>query len=189
MRSYSCMPRQHLEYGPYAISTVQDAHIEAIRLWRNAQMDVLRQDTPIDGQRQIYYFNSNIWPSMLARQPSNLMLVFSHEGNTIGYGGLMHIAWPHIRAEVSFLLAPERTKKLETYCADFSAFLSLLKTLAFQDLKLHRLFTETYDIRQMHINTLEANGFVREGVLRDHVRIGGRFVDAIFHGCFNELER
>ena len=101
----------------------------------------------------------------------------------------MHIAWQDLRAEVSFLLASERTTDAAIYSADFRRFLGLIKQLAFDRLNFHRLFTETYSIRQLHIATLEQSGFILEGVMREHVRIGGLPVDSIIHGCLKKYER
>ena len=188
MKSYVCLQQQHFEQASYSISSVQEAHIEQIRKWRNAQLDVLRQSIPIEPQQQIYYFNKKIWPSMLMAKPATILVSFFHNGKLIGYGGLVHIAWEHRRAEISFLLSPERGKNYDIYQTDFSTFLSLMKRMAFSDLKLHRIFTETFDIRTHHIKILESNGFVREGVLREHVWIDAKAVSSIFHGCLNKYE-
>jgi RimJ/RimL family protein N-acetyltransferase len=64
-----------------------------------------------------------------------------------------------------------------------------MKSLAFDVLGLQRLFTETYDIRNLHIATLEESGFMREGVMRQHLRIGVNSVDSIIHGCLKNDER
>ena len=44
----------------------------------------------------------HIWPDMPSLQPKNLLLAYMEDDNLIGYGGLVHIAWEHLRAEVSF---------------------------------------------------------------------------------------
>jgi RimJ/RimL family protein N-acetyltransferase len=189
MKRYACLQRERFEYGAYAVTGVQESHIESIRLWRNAQMDVLRQREPIEPQRQAEYFDRYIWPTMAQPRPANILFGFFLDQKLIGYGGLVHVDWEYARAEISFLLSPERAHYNHGYAEDFSAFLRLVKHVAFDDLKLHRLFTETYDIRPHHVSILEANGFVREGVLRGHVWINGRAVDSIFHGCLNENKR
>lgn len=183
MRTYTCLPTQTLTAGAYSILPVQDAHIEAIRQWRNAQMEVLRQSTLISMEQQQQYFADYIWPDMPRAQPSHLLMSYLLDNTLIGYGGLVHIAWAHRRAEVSFLVSPQRAAIASVYRRDLDTFLRLLKTLAFAQLGLHRLCTEIYAIRPQHIAIFEANGFVREGVLRQHVWIKGQAVDAIVHGC------
>jgi len=183
MNTYACMPRARLEHRGRALVPVQPEHIESIRLWRNAQMDVLRQSAPISATQQQAYFERHIWPTQSQAQPAQILVGYLHDGNLIGYGGLVHIAWEHRRAEVSFLLDPQRTVSEPAYAADFLAFLSLVQVLAFDALGLHRLYTETYAIRTHHISVLEAAHFQPEGRLRAHVWIDGRAVDSLMHGC------
>ena len=70
----------------------------------------------------------------------------------------------------------------EQYREDILALLGIVRKLAFEELKLHRLYTETYDIRPFHICVLEEFGFVMEGRLKDHNIINNQYVDSIFHG-------
>ena len=107
----------------------------------------------------------------------------------IGYGGLVHIAWEHRRAEISFLLDPARVAAPGSYAVDYANFLSLIKEIAFECLGLHRLFTETYATRTHHISVLEDSEFRHEGVLRDHVIIEGRPVDSLLHGCLKSHDK
>jgi RimJ/RimL family protein N-acetyltransferase len=186
VRIYKCLLNQNIALGDYEIRVIQDEDIQAIRCWRNAQVDVLRQASLIQPAEQISYYENYIWPLMLEDQPCNILFSFFDKGIMIGYGGLVHISWHDLRAEVSFIMSPGRASNQEAYGQDFTAFLSLIANVAFKDLKLHRLFTETYDIRPHHIEVLEANGFVREGILRDHIRIAGKPVNSIFHGILNE---
>lgn len=182
-RRYTCFPRDTLTLGAFAINTLQDRHIEPIRLWRNAQLDVLRQTVPLSADEQARYYETSIWPTMSLAEPTNILLSFSEHDQPIGYGGLVHVAWNDRRAEVSFLLAPEYAAAPSEYTSRFAAFLKLIKMLAFDDLRLHRLWTETFATRGDHIKILEANGFQLEGRLREHVSVGGRRVDSLIHGC------
>lgn len=184
--AYACMPRPRLSAGPLWIGAVQPGDIEAIRLWRNAQMDVLRQSAPIAPDAQARYFAERIWPSLDLPQPGEILVSYREGDVLIGYGGLVHIAWEHGRAEISFLLDPAYLAPPEVYARYFAGFLGLIKRLAFDDLGLERLFTETYAIRTHHIAVLESAGLKREGVLRRHVRIAGEPVDSIMHGCLKD---
>jgi RimJ/RimL family protein N-acetyltransferase len=184
--SWKCLTRQRFVQGTYAIVPLEPEHIEPIRCWRNAQLDVLRQSAPITPPQQEAYFARHIWPTMAEAEPANILMALLRDQAHIGYGGLVHVSWADRRAELSFLVDPARAGDLERYRADFSAFLALAQQMAFEDLRLHRVFTETYAIRRHHIGILEAAGFVREGVMRDHVRIGGTFVDSILHGVVRD---
>ncbi len=72
------------------------------------------------------------------------------DGEPVGYGGLTNIDWEARRAELSFLVEPARATDPECYEGDLRAFLALVVDgLVFADLGLHRVFTETYDIRPL----------------------------------------
>lgn len=182
---YVVMPRPHLSDGEIEVRAVQPADIEAIRQWRNAQMDVLRQTAPIAPEEQECYFASHVWPEMTRTEPAQILLAIEHGGVLIGYGGLVHISWPNRRAEISFLLAPVLENNVEAREAIFAGFLDLVQELAFADLGLRRIFTETFAHRSRHISTLEASGFMREGCLREHVLIDGIPANSIIHGLLS----
>lgn len=185
-RSYKCLPRQSYTSGAYSISPVQDEDIELIRQWRNAQMDVLRQQEAISPLAQVVYYERHIWPGMAEAQPETILFSYFHGQQLIGYGGLVHIAWVHRRAELSFLLEPQRAADRECYREDFSVFIGLMKELAFDGLQLNRLWTETYDLRPLHLAVLEANGMQPEGIMRQHIWVNGRAVNALIHGCLRD---
>jgi RimJ/RimL family protein N-acetyltransferase len=180
---WRCMPRPVLVDAELAVSAVCEAHIEDIRRWRNAQLDVLRQATRIEPDQQRTYYAQQIWPEKASACPRNILLIIREHGRAIGYGGLVHIDWAYQRAEVSFLLDPAVGSDAERHAALFVRFMRLMQTLAFGDLGLHRLTSETYAFRIAHIAILERCGFVREGVLRDHVLVDGARCDAVLHGC------
>lgn len=189
MKRYACMPNAEIVRGSLSISAVQPAHIEAIRQWRNAQMDVLRQAHPISVEDQIAYFDRAIWPDMDSAQPKQILVSLFENSIHIGYGGLVHVSWPDLRGEVSFLLNPDHVSDAANYETCFSGYLDLVKVLAFEELGLRRVFTETYAHRTAHIAILERNGFQLEGRMRGHVRIDGRPVDSLIHGLTTYDER
>lgn len=181
-RRYACLPADPLREGDFSLCTVQDEHLEAIRQWRNAQIDVLRQAEPLTVEQQVRYYQDHIWPTLDEPHPRNLLLTFLEGERPVGYGGLVHIAWEHRRAEVSFLMDPEFTRDPAVYERYFAVFLRLLQRLAFGELGFYRLFTECYAIRGEQIRLLEKHGFQLEGRMRGHVHIGGAPVDSLIHG-------
>jgi RimJ/RimL family protein N-acetyltransferase len=183
MRHYRCLPHDPLTDGAFSLTTLQDGHIEPVRNWRNAQLRVLRQKAPISAEQQKNYYDAQIWSTLDAPQPANLLLGFLENGELVGYGGLVHISWDDLRAEVSFLMDPRYVEDAGDYGRFFSGFLSLIKRLGFEDLKLNRLHVETFAFRTAHIETLEKNGFIYEGTMRQHIQIEGQAVDSLIHGC------
>lgn len=160
--------------------------IQALRRFRNEQLSVLRQRCPLGAADQERWFEEVVVPTHADPEPSFLLVsILDDAEGFIGYGGLTHIDWPQQRAEVSFLMSPERAARAEIYRGDMLAFLSWIQRWAFDELQLHRLFTETYAFRTEHIRTLEEAGFVPEGRLRHHVvdpSDPSGFVDSLLHG-------
>ena len=188
MRHWTCLSAQRFADAEYSLVPIAPSHIEPIRKWRNAQLSVLRQKEPITERQQIDYFSQHIWPTMSLPQPPNILMGFLQNDRLIGYGGLVHIDWEHRRAEISFLLDDARAGDDARYAKEFLAFLKLVRQLGFEDLKLHRLFTETYAMRTHHISVYDSFGLQLEGVLRDHVRIGDQYVHSLIHGIIASHE-
>lgn len=183
---YRAMKRARLQQGPFSISAVEPDAIEAIRRWRNAQTSILRQSDPISAPEQSSYFDSVIWPDKPRKEPANILVSFFEDERVVGYGGLVHINWAHKRAEVSFLLDPSFLAEKDRHDQLAFVLIALIKGLAFQDLGLRRLTTETYETRACVIPILERSGFRAEGVLRRHVVKDGVIYDAFIHGCLAE---
>jgi RimJ/RimL family protein N-acetyltransferase len=180
---YRVMPRPVLKGRRITVRAVEPEDIEPIRLWRNAQIDVLRQSRPIEKDEQTAYFEREIWPHKTSSEPTNILLSMVENKRLVGYGGLVHIAWDYRRTELSFLLDPAVPRTEEDVADLFLDWVRLMQQFSFEDLGLTRLTTETYAMRSLHIRVLEQAGFLREGLLRQHVRVGGSPMDALVHGC------
>jgi RimJ/RimL family protein N-acetyltransferase len=184
MNVYKCLIKNSFEdQASYKLVPIREEDLESIRLWRNAQMDVLRQRAFISAHEQHAYYHNIIWPTFVQQQPKQVLFSYLYRQTCIGYGGLTHLDWEAGRGEVSFLLNPQRVQNPTIYEQDFIHFLNLLFQVAFEDLNLHRLFTETFAFREVHIQILEKCGFKQEGVLRDHIYKGGEWHHSLIHGC------
>jgi len=179
---YFILPCFSYKEKNYSLFSFRRQDLSLIKRWRNDQINILRQDHLLSSNEQKAYYNNVIKPSFSQQFPKLILLSFLYDDNCIGYGGFTNIDWSSQRAEISFLIDTDRANNEILYRQDFSVFLTLLKRIAFNDLKFNRLFTETYDIRDKHIKILEKAGFRKEGVMREHVFINGEKVDSILHG-------
>jgi len=184
-REYKCLNSQLFSHRDYSIITIQDSFIEPIRNWRNQQINVLRQIVPISVQDQKDYFEKHIWPDMHQNKPNNILLGFIEGKELVGYGGLVNIMWNHKRAELSFLMKTNLTQDEEVYSKYFINFLNLVTTMAFNEIGMHKIFTETFSMRSKHIKVLEDFGFKSEGFLREHIFLDKRYIDSQLHGLIN----
>jgi len=181
---YICLKNNYCSINEYSITPIRESDMEPIRQWRNEQIDVLRQKDPISKKEQKLYYEREIKPLYEKEQPSQILFSYLLKGNLIGYGGLTNIDWHLKRAELSFLVNTKRTIDKDVYEKDFSIFLQLIKNVAFNNLSFDTIFTETYNIRPLHIKILEKNGFKLEQILKNHVLINGKYVDSLIHICF-----
>ncbi len=186
MDSYKVLSTNEFKLDEYTIVPMREADIFEIKKWRNEQIDILRQKVFLTDHDQEEYYQKYVVPGFSETRPKIILFSYLEHSKCIGYGGLTNIDWENSRAEVSFLVQTERTKNLQQYRRDFSCFLLLLKRIAFTELRLNRLYTETYDIRPDHISVLEEIGFILEGRLKQHIVIQGRSVDSLIHGCSRE---
>lgn len=180
--AYKCLKENCFKKQDYQIVAIRQEDIESIRLWRNAQIDVLRQKHVLTQEVQQRYFQKHVWPTFQQESPSQILFSFLFHNVCIGYGGLTYLDWENGRAEVSFLVDPLRAEDDFVYRQDFAHFLALLCHVAFEHLHLHRLFSETYAFRQSTLEVFKQLGFKQEGILREHVYKQGRWVDSIMYG-------
>ena len=183
---YKALKKNIFSYGEYKIIPIRKKNIESIRLWRNAQMDVLRQKNELSSNDQKEYFNNTIVPLFELSNPKQLLFGFYKDSILIGYGGLVHISWIDKRAEMSFLLNNSRASNHIQYSKDFESFIELIKNLCFKEMKFNRLFTETYAFRKFHISILEKSGFIKEGQLRDQIYEKNKYYNSILHSILKQ---
>jgi RimJ/RimL family protein N-acetyltransferase len=186
IRPYRVLNRETISDGHLELRAIEPDQIEAIRRWRNSQMSVLRQAKRIKKDEQMRYFTQCIWPEASSLTPNQILLSITQSGIFVGYGGLVHISWPNKRAEISFLLSPKLEERAAQRKRVFASFLAIMKDIAFGDLSLSRIWTETYANRRRHIATLEEAGFKREGRLKNHVIIGEKPTDSLIHAVLKD---
>ena len=188
-RQYISLQSNIYRHGQFSLRSIKDSDIQQIRIWRNLQINVLRQAKLISEPEQIEYFNRFVWPQMQVNYPENILLAFEFNGELVGYGGLVHISWTDLRSEISFLLNPTYTQNDSVYVDYFSGFLGLIKKVAFFELGFNRIFTETFDCRTKHISVLESEGFILEGVMPKHIIVNGEPISSLIHGCIKNDAR
>jgi Acetyltransferase (GNAT) domain len=181
--NYACLSKQTFTEGSYTIMPLRVQDIYLIKEWRNAQIDILRQNVPLTDEMQKKYFETVIKPSFASSHPTQILFSFLKDALPIGYGGIAHIDWKAKQGEISFLVDPKRAADPIVYEQDFSTFLNLTKNVAFNHLHFISLYTETFDIRDHHIGILEQAGFIEKRRLKNWVKIEGKEVDSLIHEC------
>lgn len=177
---YLILQKEKYAAGDFVATAIDASYIQQIREWRNQQLHILRQNQPVSPEEQVTYFNTHVFSELGSKQPSQVLFNYFYKGDFIGYGGIVHISYTDLTGEISFLLGPEQNSSF--YETAFLHFLQLMDEVAFADLKLEKLFTETFDTRIENVSVLERAGYTREGVLHSHKVINGKRSDVYLHG-------
>ena len=182
MYKYKCLGNESLGIHEISVSAIQPTEIETIRIWRNQQKRILRQIVDISAKEQIMYYQESIWKFLDDPTPGQILLAVHKNRQLVAYGGLVHISWENLRAEISFLTDTNIKPESLEYEYLFDSFLKIIEQIAKDKLNLHKLTLETYEIRKEHIKVIESAGYAREGSLADHKLIDGAWVNSILHG-------
>lgn len=184
MSSYTCLQQQEQHIGNYAIVPLRYEDRFLIMKWRNEQIYHLRQSQPLTEDDQQQYFDNVVSRLYDNPRPDQILFSYLEKDVCIGYGGLVHINWIDRNAEISFIM----DTKLETehFAEHWSNYLTMLKVVAFDDLKLHKIYTYAFDLRPHLYTVLEANGYKREATLKEHCLFNGEYKDVILHSLWND---
>ena len=172
------------EYNNRFLKPFRKEHIFLLKDWRNAQMAILRQYKPLTDNHQKKWFIA-----MKKDKSQTLFALYERKDGTglyIGYCGITHIDARNKRGEISFIVDPKRTKNLSLYKKDFIAVLAMLSYYGFERLRLHKLFTDTFEFRKNHIKILEVFGLRKEGTLRQHYFGKGKYFNSFIHSILKD---
>ncbi len=161
-------------------------HLSKLKDWRNSQMSVLRQWKPLT------QYNQDKWFQKISEDDTQVIFAImipngEDDMSFIGYCGIVGIDFVNRRGEISFLVNPVRAQDKKLYQEDFLSVLYMLCWYGFEEINLHKIFTETFAFREYHIKILEEFGFHLDGTLREHNFIDGEYCDSYIHSIlFNE---
>lgn len=184
MPKYICLQQQEQHIGNYAIVPLRYEDRFLIMKWRNEQIYHLRQAKPLTEEDQQRYFDNVVSKLYDNPKPDQILFSYLEKGVCIGYGGLVHINWIDRNAEISFIM--DTRLEAEHFAEHWSNYLTMLKSVAFDDLRLHKIYTYAFDLRPHLYTVLEANGYKREATLKEHCLFNGEYKDVILHSLWND---
>jgi RimJ/RimL family protein N-acetyltransferase len=156
---------------------------DVIMQWRNEQIYHLRQDRLLTKEGQDKYFTEVVAKLFEHEQPGQLLFSYLKDDQCVGYGGLVHINWINKNAEISFIMNTSLERKYFEF--HWSSFLNLIEKVAFEELKLHKIFTYAFDLRPRLYTALEERGFRKEAQLSEHSFFDGKYIDVLIHSKLN----
>ncbi|WP_373056141.1 GNAT family N-acetyltransferase [Zunongwangia sp. H14] len=184
MSSYKILNNQSFSSGKYSIVPIRSGDRYEIMKWRNEQIYHLRQNRPLTQKDQDVYFDTVVAQLFENDKPAQVLFSYLEDNICIGYGGMVHINWKDKHAEVSFIMKTELEQK--GFKKHWGIFLELLEKVAFRELDLHKLHTYAFNLRPKIYEVLEAAGFKKEAVLKEHCLIHENYIDVIIHSKFNK---
>ncbi len=157
MNIYKCLNTQEFISREYKIVPIRFQDRFTIMLWRNEQLYHLRQKYPLTVEDQENYFSNIVSKIFDEDQPNQILFSFLKNDICIGYGGLVHINWPDKNAEISFIMDTKLEK--DSFEEIWLIYLDLIERVAFNDLKLIKIYTYAFDLRPDLFKVLETSGF------------------------------
>lgn len=183
-RTYKAITIQTQFYGIYSIVPLRSIDRYKIMKWRNEQIYHLRQNKLLTKEDQDEYFVKVIAKEFNQEKPSQILFSFLRENECIGYGGLVHINYKDANAEISFLMETSLEEKFFENL--WVVYLSLIEKVAFEEMKLHKIFTYAFDIRpHLYVALLQA-GFYKDAQLKEHCSFEQKYIDVIIHSKINK---
>lgn len=183
-RAYKILTTQSFSNEEYSIVPIREEDKFEILKWRNEQMFHLRQAKKITEEDQNNYFKNVVADLFNQERPRQILFSYLKGGNCIGYGGLVHINWVDKNAEISFIM--KTSLEQDYFSFHWNTYLGLIEKIAFDELKLHKIFTYAFDIRPHLYSALERCGFIKDATLKEHCYFEGVFQDVIIHSKINE---
>ncbi len=171
MPTYVCLKQQEQYLDNFSIVPLRYEDRFLIMKWRNEQIYHLRQARSLTERDQQRYFDNVVSKLYDNPKPEQILFSYLENGVCIGYGGLVHINWIDNNAEISFIM--DTYLEAEHFSEHWSNYLTMLKDVAFKDLRLHKIYTYAFDLRPHLYTMLEANGFTHEATLKEHFLFNG----------------
>jgi len=182
-KSYKVLNQNTFSKEEFSIVPIRYEDRFKIMQWRNEQIYHLRQSTLLTKDDQENYFKNVVAKLFEKDKPDQILFSYLKEGDCIGYGGLVHINWIDHNAEISFIMKTELEN--EEFRKHWGIYLDLVEEVAFKELKLHKIFTYAFDVRPHLYEAIEAKGYIKEAVLKEHCLFEGIFKDVIIHSKIN----
>jgi len=177
--NYTFLQKNVFRRGDYTIVPVRYRDRMDIMRWRNEQIYHLRQNKPLSAADQETYFRDVVARLFEQERPDQVLFSYLEKDVCIGYGGLVHINWTDRNAEISFVMNTALEK--EKFAFHWNTYLSLIASVAFDELGMHKIYTYAFDLRPHLYRALEDSGFTREAVLKEHCLFNGSFIDVVIH--------
>lgn len=161
-----------------ALRAIERSDLPLLLEWRNrpAYRRYFRETRELNSDQQILWFEKIVNADPATRMFSIIELT---TGRLLGACGLCYIDWPNRSADFSIYIGADDLYIDTLYAPDAA---NILMRYAFQELGLHRVWTEIYDIDIAKKKFFTDLGFTLDGRHRETHWTEGRWHDSLFFG-------
>ena len=142
--------------------------------------EILGHRSDADYEKELYKYKNGY--SSYNRSFMLFLLEDKASGKIIGRCGLHNWNTDHSRAEIGYHMEDENFKQKGLMSEAVQAIIDY----GFKMLNLNRIEALVADYNTASLRLLEKNGFVKEGLLRNHYYINGTFEDSVMFSKLNE---
>lgn len=182
-KKYVALKENNLDLNDYLITPIRHQDRFQIMQWRNDQIYHLRQDKRLTKKDQNNYFSNVVFKLFSNENPDQILFSFFYKQKLVGYGGLVHIDWSLKSAEISFVIKTSDEKKYFNQYWD--NFIELISLVAFNDLRLEKIYTYSFNVRPKLYDSLRKMNFLFDKEIKNQIKINDGTISALVHTCYN----
>lgn len=169
--------------GEYTVlRAIEKADLNQLLEWRN-QPEFRKY---FREYRELNSYNQDKWfESKVINDKSTVMFAIEDisSGELLGACGLCYIDWINRNADFSIYIGKNNLYIDDLYAIDASR---IMMNYAFNELNLHKLWSEIYSIDDKKKNMFNVLGFDFEGCHKETHWTEGRWVDSNYYGFVNK---
>ena len=177
--NYKCLRNQEYKTNEFSIVPIRFADRYKIMRWRNEQIYHLRQSKVLTQLEQDEYFKNVVLNLFDQNKPDQVLFSFLKRKTCIGYGGLVHINWKKMEAEISFLM--ETTLEQRNFIEYWLIYLKLIEKVAFEEFELKKIFTYSYEVRPKLYDVMKQANYIKEKRIKKAKKIEDEFYDILIY--------
>lgn len=163
--------------GKYVIlRPLEESDLSLLKDWRNS----LHVRKTTREYRLLNLINQKKWFESLHGEnpPKHIMFgVMNKHRKLVGVTGLTYIDWKNKHAEISIYMHSENWQKTK----EAKDIIDIIMKYGYNELNLHRLWVEIFQISKENIKLFEQIKFVKEGVLREKLWRNGKWWNSIIY--------
>lgn len=169
--------------GKYVgLRAIEESDLSQLLLWRNQPnyRRFFREYRELSQTNQRNWFDSKV---LNDKSTEMFSIVDVNTGELLGACGLCYIDWINRNADFSIYIGKDGLYIDERYAIEAA---QIMMKYGFEELNLHRLWSEIYSFDEAKKVMFDRLGFKLEGVHRENHWTEGKWCDSLFYGYVHQ---